>query len=472
MPPAVVYCPVGGGSFMRHVHSSALVAAGALLAVALGAATARAQGYGLYEQGTCTMARGGAGVAAPCDDGSSMFFNPAGLALDTHLIVSAGVTGIAPRGTFTNSATGLVSSLSDKVYVAPTVYAAGPIGKRTVIGVGLFAPYGLTTDWPNTAEGRFLGYHSRVASIYVQPTVALRLADNLYVGGGIDITRTRLELRRRVDLAATLIPGAGGLTFGSIPALGIARGTDFADVNLTGTGNRVGAHVGVIVKASDTFSVGARYLSRQTVSIDNAQVAIMQIPTNLTLRIPLGPTIPAGTPIDRLVAGAFATGGPLSPQTATTSIPLPDQFVAGIAVKPSPRLRVLADYQYTHWKLFDQVTIVNQFAPTTVVIEQYSDTHGVRLGVDYSLDRASLRAGLDAHSAGAPDQSVTPLLPEAARWEVAGGVGVPFSPRARLDLAYMYVHQQDRAGRSTEGANNGQYRYYANLFSAQIVLRF
>src|SRR5437867_4508741 len=39
-----------------------------------------AQGFGIYEQGTCSMGRAGTGVAAPCADGSAMFFNPAGLA--------------------------------------------------------------------------------------------------------------------------------------------------------------------------------------------------------------------------------------------------------------------------------------------------------------------------------------------------------------------------------------------------------
>ena len=39
-----------------------------------------AQGFGIYEQGTCAMGRAGTGVAAPCSDGSAMFFNPAGLA--------------------------------------------------------------------------------------------------------------------------------------------------------------------------------------------------------------------------------------------------------------------------------------------------------------------------------------------------------------------------------------------------------
>ena len=73
---------------------------------------ARAQGFGLYEQGACMMGRAGAGVAAPCDDGSSAFFNPAGLALDTGTVISAGITGIAPRGTFTDSTTKQVSTLN------------------------------------------------------------------------------------------------------------------------------------------------------------------------------------------------------------------------------------------------------------------------------------------------------------------------------------------------------------------------
>src|SRR2546425_13244755 len=38
-----------------------------------------AQGFGLYEHNSCTMARGGVAAASPCPDGSPIFFNPAGL---------------------------------------------------------------------------------------------------------------------------------------------------------------------------------------------------------------------------------------------------------------------------------------------------------------------------------------------------------------------------------------------------------
>jgi long-chain fatty acid transport protein len=436
---------------------------------------ASAQGYGLYEQSTCMMGRAGAGVAAPCDDGSSMFFNPAGLAAEKTVVVSVGVTGIAPRGTFTNSTTARVSTLNSDTFAAPTVYAAAPVGGGVVIGVGVFAPYGLTTDWPTTSEGRFLSYKSSVKSIYVQPTIAVRLGHAM-IGGGVDITHTSLELRRRLDLSSQPITGTP-LTFA---ALGVPRGTDFADVDLTGSGTHVGGHVGVLIDANDRVSVGGRYLFHQQVAFDSATFAATQISTGLALPVPLSAGLPAGTPIDRLVAGSFATGGPLSSQTASTSLPLPDQVVLGVAARPTDRLRLMVDYQYTHWSMFDQIAITTQFAPASVTIENFKDTHGIRLGADYRLAGGmALRAGIDAHNAAAPDESVTPLLPEAARWEAAAGVGVPFSGHVRLDLSYMYVHQQDRNGRTVDNGgvptvalNNGLFHYYANLFSAGLVVHF
>jgi long-chain fatty acid transport protein len=435
----------------------------------LGAARrANAQGYGLYEQGTCQMGRAGAGVAAPCDDGSAVFFNPAGLARATTPVVSGGLAGISPRGTFTNTSTGLVSTLNDRTFPVPTVYAAFPLGPRFVIGAGLFAPYGLTTDWPTSAEGRYLGYYSSLKSIYVQPTAALELNSRLSVGGGLDITHASADLRQRVDLSTQPITGTP-FTFA---AIGVPAGTDFADVQLTGSATHVGGHVGVLMQATDRVSFGARYLFRQTITIDDGMLDSTQIATNLTLRVPLGPTLPAGTPIDPIVARAFAPGGSLADQGASTSVPLPDQFVAGVAFKVNPQLLLLADYQYTHWAMFDVLTVTPQTGPPQVTQEQYGDTHGVRLGAEYAARPLIVRAGFDAHNAAAPDQSVTPRLPEAGRWELAGGVGVPASGAVRVDFAYMFVHQSDRDGRSGELPNNGVYHYYANLISAQVVVRF
>jgi long-chain fatty acid transport protein len=463
---------------LRYLQRARYFCSISILGLAFGAiaSPAQAQGFGLYEQGACAMGRAGAGVAAPCDDGSSIFFNPAGLALDPKTIASAGITSVAPRGQFINATSGLISVMNANTYFAPSAYFATPLGKRAVVGLGVFAPYGLTTDWPVTSEGRFLGYKSSIRSLYVQPTIAARINERVVVGVGLDITHTSLELRRRVDLSTLAITGGGGLTFGNI---GVPKGTDFADVDLTGSGMHVGAHFGVIIKANDRVSVGARYLTRQRVAIDNGALATAQISTGLPLAVPL-PGLPAGTPLDKIVASAFASGQPLSPQTSTTSLPLPDQFVFGFAIRATDHLKILADYQYTHWTLFDQITILNQFAPPTALVETFGDTHGLRVGAEYSMARATVRAGYDDHGPAAPPQTVTPLLPDADRHEVAAGVSIPFDRRVGLDLAYMYINQADRSGRTTDGGlaaptvavNNGTYQYHANLFSASMVIHF
>src|SRR5207253_7754889 len=61
-----------------------------------------AQGFGIYEHNSCTMARGGVAAASPCPDGSAIFFNPAGLVglSGTHL--TAGLTLIRANGGFTD----------------------------------------------------------------------------------------------------------------------------------------------------------------------------------------------------------------------------------------------------------------------------------------------------------------------------------------------------------------------------------
>src|SRR2546426_828854 len=61
-----------------------------------------AQGFGIYEQGTCSMGRAGTGVAAPCTDGSAIFFSPAGLAGLTGGRVTIGVTLLDVEGGFTD----------------------------------------------------------------------------------------------------------------------------------------------------------------------------------------------------------------------------------------------------------------------------------------------------------------------------------------------------------------------------------
>ncbi|RPJ71745.1 MAG: hypothetical protein EHM24_11385 [Acidobacteria bacterium] len=455
---------------------SAIHVLGILLCVLGLSQGASAQGFAVYEQSGCAMGRGVTGVAAPCPDGSAVFFNPAGLSFEKTQI-GLGASFIGPFGDFTDNTTGQVSSLNEKHYPVPNLFISRPFGKRLALGIGLFAPYGLTTDWPTTAQGRFLGYKSVVKGVFVQPTVSFKVNDNISIGGGLDITHLSVELRQRADLSTQPL-GATGLTFGQLnlvcPAAAcgtVTPGTDFADVNLEGSTYSVGFHLGVIAKVNDRVSFGARYLHGQSVDISDGTIETAQISVP-NVRVPIAPGVLV--PVDTVMASqAFAAGKPLqSGQGAQTELPLPAQFVVGTAIKVAPKVTLFADYQFTDWSAFDVLPIDGEFL-TSELVENYGDTHGIRLGAEFEVNqRWVLRAGFDGHNAAAPDESVTPNLPEGKRAEIMGGVGVRLSSAMRLDLSYMRLSQPERAGRTQPGPNNGVYNFNANLFGAMLAFEF
>jgi long-chain fatty acid transport protein len=418
------------------------------------ATPAAAQGYAVYEQSACMTGRGGAGVAAPCPDGSAVNFNPAGLSFDKVQIGLGGAL-VSPRATYTAWDTNAESLLNVRWYPVPNVFASRPIGKRLAVGVGVFAPYGLTTDWPSTSIARFLGYKSLVQGIYVQPTVAFKVNDRLSVGVGLDITRLNLLLQQHLDLAEQTVTGTT-LTFHQV---GVPIGTDFAQFEVKGHGWGAGFHVGALLKATDRVSLGVRYLKGQKVDIDDATLESSQIPT--------------GTRYDAALAGLFLPGQKLASQTVRTSLPLPDQVVGGVAVQATSRVKLLLDYQWTNWSAFE-VLPVDGDTLEMAAEENCRDTHAIRFGAEYAVNkRVTLRAGFDGHGPATPMSSVTPNLPEGTRYEYSAGLSVQWTEKLGLDVGYLFMDGRPRAGRTTaDGGNDGTYVFKAHVPTVMFRLQF
>src|SRR3989449_9352114 len=134
-----------------------------------------AQGFGIYEQGACSMGRAGTGVAAPCSDGSAIFFSPAGLAglKGGRATIAASLLDV--EGGFTDDILQQETHLNDPFLAIPQLYVAYGVTPTLGVGIGLFAPYGLQTRWPLSFDGRFSGYDNILRSVYVQPTVSYQV---------------------------------------------------------------------------------------------------------------------------------------------------------------------------------------------------------------------------------------------------------------------------------------------------------
>ncbi len=456
------------------------LAVGGALTLGVLPRTATAQGFSVNEHSACATARGGTAVASPCPDGSAMVYNPAGLTQlkKGETIIAAGVQLIMPRGGFTDDNSQLQSNLEDHTYPVPTIYLARGFTDKLSAGVGLFAPYGLSTEWPTTSEGRFLGYKSVIKNFYIQPTVAYNIHPKIQIGAGLDINISSVQLEQHLDLSSQNLPAPAppGLTFGTI---GIPYGTDFADVNLQGNGTSVGGHFGVIVKPMDQISFGVRYLTQQTVNYNSGTVDITQIATGLllpaSLTFPGGPTLPKGTPIDLVLGQTVFTTGPLIDQSASTQITNPSQWTFGVSFDPTTKFKVLFDVTLTQWSSFDTLTFKFDSLPTQNLPEDYNNVAAYRVGAQYAISqKVDARVGFIDHEGAAPAQTVTPNLPEGARTEFTAGLGFQFSKDFHLDLSYMYINQADRRGRtvSNPAVTNGLYNFSANLFGASLAFSF
>jgi len=461
------------------------LALGGVAMIAALPSVALAQGYSVNEHSACATGRAGTGVAAPCADGSAMVYNPAGLSQlgAGKTLFGAGGTFIAPSGGFTNDNTGLKSDLDSKVYPVPTVYLAHGFSDRFAAGVGLFAPYGLTTDWPTTSEARFLGYKSLIRNIYLQPTVAFKVNQYLQLGAGLDFNFGHVQLRQHLDLASQTVPGQA-FTFQTI---GILPGTDFADVNLSGNGTSVGGHFGIIVTPEKHVSFGVRYLTKQTVKYKNGKVVFDQINTGIILPagnpLLIALNLPAGTPLDAILSSDFSPGNPLENQAATTQLTNPDQWTFGTAVNPTDKLTLLFDVTLQQWSVFKNIVFdfASAATPDVTLPEDNKNTTSYRFGAQYAVSpTVDVRAGYINHNGASPADNVTPNLPEGKRSEFTAGVGFNVGKGLRIDGAYQYINQADRRGRTLpaeafppgEPKTNGLFTFHAHLFSASVSYVF
>src|SRR6266566_888532 len=210
----------------------------ALALVALPVA-AGAQAFGLNEIGSCAVARGFATTAAPCDDASSIFWNPGALPKTPGFSFYGGAAIIKIDGSFTRDTSNTKYEGDVPTELVPHIFLNYRGAGRLAYGIGAYVPYGLTSQWADDFPGRFSAKKASLKTIYVHSTV---------------------ELVQAVDLAGVPTSAtAGAPTFGQ---LGIPARTEFARARLKGSANAFGVTLGVHGKLTPTWEMGARFLSQ------------------------------------------------------------------------------------------------------------------------------------------------------------------------------------------------------------------
>jgi len=447
-------------------------------------AAAGAQAFGLNEIGSCALARGFATTSLPCDDASSIYWNPGAMPGKRGFSLYGGAAIIKIGGSFTQDTTHMEYQGDVPTAIVPHVFLNYRGAGRMAYGLGVYVPYGLTSQWSDSFPGRFAAKKASLQTIYFQPNLTYAINDRWSVGGGPIIAHSSVELVQGVDLSGQVatVVNNNPITFGQ---LGIAKRTEFARARLKGSDMGYGFTFGLQGKLTPNWQMGARFLSQVAFNYDNADATFTQVMTGLTLAAG-NPITPGGVslPVDQVVAGSFATG-PLTPQKVQTQIQHPAQVQVGFAYTGFERTTLSLDYSYVGWKSFSNLPVNFQnTALSKVLVEEYNNTSGIRFGVEHRLvNGAALRAGLAGNTSAAPEQTVTPLLPEQDRGFGMLGGGLPITSGLTVDAAYAHVFTSGRRGRIDERAvgstdaqaialNSGFYSLNANIFSLSLKANF
>ncbi|HKG93622.1 MAG TPA: outer membrane protein transport protein [Gemmatimonadaceae bacterium] len=484
---------------LNRVRGSLLSLAAAVAGWLAAAPVAGAQGFGLNEIGTCAVARQAAVTAAPCNDASMIYWNPAApSSMPGRFSLLLGVAPIGVGGDFTQDTTGTVFEGDVPWEFPPHAFLNYSFGdrfkyrwaSRVALGLGVYVPYGLTSQWHSDFIGRFSAQKASLQTIYVQPNLSFEvIPGRLSLGGGPVFGHSTLELRQSLDLADQRLPT--GATFGQI---GIARGTEFGRAELKGDGTAWGAHFGAHARLTPTINVGVRWLWSMYFDY-TGDATFRRVPTALVLsgqlRAPDGSVaLPAGTILDTVLAKNFATGGLLVDQDVTTAIKHPGQVQFGIGYTGLEGTQIGIDGQWIRWSDFDALP-VNFAGPARVsnraLIEDYEDSWSFRVGAERNFaglfkNGFAGRIGYSFVQTPAPDVTVTPLLPDQDRNNFALGVGVPLGRNWAFDASYLKVDTEGRRGRvaerpsrtitDPETLNSGFYRLSANIWSFSLKAQF
>jgi long-chain fatty acid transport protein len=388
-------------------------AAGFSGALALGL-PAHASGFGLRETSADALGNAFTGGQAKAYDASTVWSNPAGMALLNNDELDGAVSLIAPKAEFTGSATnaqtgGNVSGSQGGNAVAPAASGATfgvlTLGPDWRLGFSITAPFGERTSYPEDFVGRYQSLSSSITDINFGLALSYKINNHLSIGGGPDFDYFQARLTEAVN----------------VPVLSTLTGQDPVG-EVRGTSLGVGYTLGALYQFDDATRVGIDYRSRIRHNITGGQ--FISIPSIYSSISP---------PIVGLLNGVNSQ--------ATTSITLPDIASIGVYHQITPQWAIMGTLEWTDWSLLQHINITpTNGSGGTVLEENWHNTWFVGAGTNYQLtDKIMLQAGFAFDESPVTDENRTTRIPDVNHYDFGWGVQYQVLPSTKLELAYGHV---------------------------------
>ncbi|WP_040243106.1 OmpP1/FadL family transporter [Chromohalobacter japonicus] len=419
------------------------------LAVAVASATLSGQTLGgafqLNEQSVSGQGNAFAGRTSNVTDASIVYGNPAGMSFLDRAQITAGATyldvstdientqGMSPTLSGPASTPGISDSDVVPGTTIPFGYYVQPIDERWTFGFGVYAPFGVITDYDNQSQGRYFGNYSDVEVVTAQPTLSYKFNDKLSVGLGITYNMIDGELESKTP---NPIPGGSDGT-----------------VNVQGDDEAWGYNVGVLYRPVESTTLGLTYRSKVDYDLEG-DVKASDVFNSQTL----------STFSDSSAAGL--------------SITLPETVDFSVTHELDDRWTIMAGAAYVRWSRFDKLVVENDIPGVDInEAQDYDDAWQYAAGLSYQLNRDwVLRSGLAYDDSPISDDVRTVRVPSGDRTIFSLGAGWSPIPNMTVDLAYTYLWEDTASVEQVDEEKgtsfSGDYKNTAHGVGAQLTYRF
>lgn len=368
---------------------------------------------GLSTPGQGARALGMAGAfTAVADDGSAIYYNPAGISQIDGTVIEGGVASISPQLRYTTPAD--ATEESTKRALAPTLFVTHRMTHRLSAGVGLYAPYARDAEIGDDLANGFASQRAKMVRTDFSAVIAYQVSAAVSIGGGLILGYSQVDQ--------------------SLPAGPALRISDKMD----GTG--FGGIVGVLWKVSEYLKTGLTY--RTGMSVDHHGDRTMTV------------------------------AGVETKSNARARVHYPASLGLGIALNPTENLTLALDADWYGWSSMDQVTTRTDSWPDSTTRLNAGNSRDIRIGGEYRLPAGwSLRAGY-AHIQGAfPGTHIIPVQPDGDGHEADLGIGRKIGSWS-IDFAYQYAVAREQNLTANIYGYNGKQNISQHLLGLTAAYRF
>ncbi|MDP2790266.1 MAG: outer membrane protein transport protein [Rectinemataceae bacterium] len=379
-------------------------------------------GFGIFTQGATALGQANS-VVAHAEGPSALFFNPALINQLPGTQLEAGTTLISPNRQFTEP-NGATTTTRDNLFYPSTFYLTHAFNDDFGVGLAVFNPFGLSTDWGGEWTGRYLATKSEIQTYNINPAATYRVLPTVSIAAGLDIILLDATLESKISSTALGIAG---------PPFDVAQ-------KFTGSGNGVGYNVGFLWDITDKLSLGASYRSDVKINIDG------------DFSVGISPLMTAGN----------------------ASITLPQQVFAGISYRISERFGMEVGMRWEDWSSFSRLQINVPGVSTVVYPRDWHDTFAINWGGKYRLsNRYSVSAGYLYGWNPVPDTTFEPAIPDSDTHLFCVG-GEAQVNKLKVSLGYGYQLQENRTKTTNRygPVANGKYDSDLHLLGLSVSWKF